>query len=83
MPLSNVGPTRIRALQAAIAPAYALLAGIELDLFSALGDEAIAGQEIARRGAFGVHQDGDVVAGVDAYVHYARLRTSRTLPLCC
>jgi hypothetical protein len=49
MPHSTVGPTRIRALQAAIAPAYALLAGIELDLFSELGDEALAGQEIARR----------------------------------
>jgi hypothetical protein len=49
MPHPTLGPTRIRALQAAIAPAFALHAGIELGLFSALGDEELPGDEIARR----------------------------------
>ena len=42
-------PERIHALQAAVAPALALLAGMELDLFSVLGDEACEAAEIAAR----------------------------------
>ena len=43
------GPSRIRELQAAIAPAYALNAGIELGVFTVLDGEALAAGEIARR----------------------------------
>ncbi len=42
-------PMRIRELQAGVAPAYALHAGIELGLFSALADEALPAHEVARR----------------------------------
>jgi len=42
-------PDRIRALQAGIAPAYALLAGMQLEVFTALGDESLAVSAIAAR----------------------------------
>lgn len=42
-------PTRIHELQAAVAPALALLAGMELDVFSAIGDETRPAADIAER----------------------------------
>src|ERR1019366_8423159 len=75
-----------------------ILQGDFVRLGNALAGYEASGQEIARRRAFRVHQDGDIVAGVDANVHlrkswtggpsgypglsYARLRTSLTVPLC-
>jgi hypothetical protein len=40
-------PDRIRQLQSAVAPAFALLAGMELDLFSAIGDGKRQSAELA------------------------------------
>ena len=43
-----IQPDRINALQDAVAPGLALLAGMQLDLFSAIGDEGRSPAEIAK-----------------------------------
>ena len=60
---------------------FQVVQGDLVRLRNALARHESIGQERAGRRAFGVHQDGDIVAGVYANVHQAWLRTSFMVPL--
>jgi SAM-dependent methyltransferase len=77
-------PDRIRAIEAAVGPAFALLAGMQLGLFTALGGETLTAETLAARLGLPAPRlrrllDALVVAGLllaegDAYTNGAEAR---------